>query len=73
MHAEVGDRVVIRSPHVGEAVRDGEILAVTGPSGEPPFRVRWSDNDHESLFFPGPDAYIQHFTHEETQSEGDQA
>lgn len=64
MYAEVGDRVVIRSAHVGEPVRDGEILAVRGPAGAPPYQVRWSDNDHESLFFPGPDAYIQHFAHE---------
>ena len=28
--------------------------------GSPPYRVRWSDNGHESLFFPGPDAYIHH-------------
>ena len=38
MYAEVGDRVVIRSPHVGEPVRDGEILAVR--AGRPGGRLK---------------------------------
>jgi hypothetical protein len=28
-----------------------------------PYRVRWSDTEHEALGFPGPDAEIQHFEH----------
>ena len=63
MYAEVGDRIVVRSPRLDDPVRDGEILEVRGPGGAPPYRVLWSDNGHESLFFPGPDAYVQHFTH----------
>ena len=31
MHATVGDQIVIRSAHVDEKVRDGEILEVRGP------------------------------------------
>lgn len=64
MKASPGDRLVVRSLHVGEVVRDGEILEVHGEDGAPPYVVRWSDNGHESLVFPGPDAYVQHFTHE---------
>lgn len=64
MFAAVGDRLVIRNLHVGEVVRDGEILEVRGEKGGPPYLVRWSDNGHESLIFPGPDAFVQHFDHE---------
>jgi hypothetical protein len=60
MHAAVGDRIVVRGPHVDEPNRDGEILEVRGADGTPPFLVRWSDNGHEGLYFPGPDAVIHH-------------
>lgn len=58
MRAAVGDRIVVRSLHVGEPVRDGEILEVHGADGAPPFLVRWSDTGHIGLYFPGPDAQI---------------
>lgn len=60
MHAVVGDRLVVRSGHVDGPVREGEVIEVRGPDGSPPFVVRWDDNGHESLVFPGPDAFIQH-------------
>jgi hypothetical protein len=60
MHAQVGDRIVIRSTHVDGPVRDGEIIEVQHEDGSPPYRIRWSDNGHESLLFPGPDAQVQH-------------
>jgi Domain of unknown function (DUF1918) len=63
MYAAVGDRLVVHSTHVDGPVRDGEILEVHGEGGEPPFVVRWSDNGHESLVFPGPDATVEHFGH----------
>lgn len=58
MYATEGDRIVIRSPHLDGPVRDGEIVGVDHPDGSPPYRVRWSDSGHETLFFPGPDAHI---------------
>ena len=61
MLAAVGDRLVVRSTHIDEPVRDGEILEVTHPDGSPPYLVRWSDNGHEALVFPGPDAYVEHY------------
>jgi Domain of unknown function (DUF1918) len=61
MYATPGDRLVVHSQHVDGTVRDGEILEVRGPDGSPPFLVRWSDNGHESLFFPGADASVEHF------------
>ena len=62
MRAAVGDRIVIRSHRVGEPIRDAEVLG-TGSDGDPPFRVRWGDTGHEGLFYPGPDAYVEHLEH----------
>ena len=56
MTAHVGDRIVVHGLHVGEPPRDGEIIEVHGEGGEPPYLVRWSDDGHESLVFPGPGA-----------------
>jgi hypothetical protein len=61
MRASVGDRIVIRGHHVGEPDRDCEVMEVQGPGGEPPYLVRWDDSGHETLFFPGPDASLEHF------------
>lgn len=63
MQARVGDRIVIRGHRVGEPIRDGEILEVRGPDGGPPYIVRWEDSGHETLFFPGSDALIEHLAH----------
>lgn len=61
MHAAKGDRLIVHSQHVDGPVRDAEILEVRGADGAPPFLVRWSDSGHESLFFPGADATVEHF------------
>lgn len=61
MRAEVGDRMVVASARLDRPVRDGEIVRV-GPDGSGPFLVRWSDTGHETLFFPGPDAHVEHGT-----------
>jgi len=63
MRAAVGDRLVIKGHHVGEHDRDAEILEVRGTDGGPPWFVKWSDDGHEGLFFPGPDAVVEHFPH----------
>lgn len=60
MEAQVGDRIVIKGHHVGEPERQGEVIEVRGPAGSPPWVIRWSEDGHEGLFFPGPDATIQH-------------
>lgn len=59
MHAQKGDRLVIRGHHVGDLERDAEIIEV-GEHGGPPYLVRWSDDGHEGLIFPGSDALIRH-------------
>ena len=43
---------------VGQADQIGEIVEVRGPSGSPPFIVRFDDG-HQGLVFPGPDAVIE--------------
>lgn len=63
MHASAGDRLVIKGHYVGEPDRDAEILEVRGEDGGPPYRVRWEEDGHEGLFFPGSDAVIEHFPH----------
>ena len=58
MKASVGDRIVIRGHRVGEPSRDCEVLDVRGPSGAAPYLVRWDEDGHTSLFFPGSDAEV---------------
>lgn len=60
MIANVGDRLIIKGHVVGDHDRDAEILEVRGAGGTPPYVVRWEDTGHETLFFPGTDAVIQH-------------
>jgi hypothetical protein len=67
VEALIGDRIDIRGQHVGEEGRHGEIIDVKGPGGAPPYLVHWSDG-HEGLFFPGPDAVIEHVTSDPSQS-----
>ncbi len=66
MKATVGDKIAIMSQHLGEHVREGEIVEVHGAEGEPPYVVRWYDEEHTALFFPGADARIEH--HEAKQA-----
>ena len=61
--ARAGDRLVIRGHREGEPERDAEILEVMGPDGTPPYRVCWQDDGHESIYYPGSDAYVEHLAH----------
>jgi hypothetical protein len=63
MHASAGDRIIIKGHRVGEPDRDCEVLEARGPGGTAPFLVRWSEDGHEALLFPGTDAFVQHFEH----------
>ena len=63
MKATVGDRILIAAASLGKPVRDAEILEVRGPGGTPPYLVQWSDDGRQTLFFPGPDAHLEHYDH----------
>ncbi len=67
--AELGDKIVVRGHYRGEARKEAEILAVEGEHGEPPYRVRWEQDGHEGLFFPGPDALIVHYHHQSARKD----
>lgn len=59
MQANVNDRLVVRSHHIGEADKEAVVLEVRGEDGTPPYLVRWDDG-HESLFFPSADTDVEH-------------
>ena len=63
MKASVGDKIVIKGHCVGEHDRDCVIHEVRGADGGPPYVVQWEDSDHDTLFFPGPDAVVTHYEH----------
>jgi hypothetical protein len=58
MRAKVGDWLVVESAETDRPVRRALITEVGGPDGTPPFHVRWLDDDHEGVVFPGPDAHV---------------
>jgi Domain of unknown function (DUF1918) len=59
MRADVGDRLIVRGHHVGDANREGVVLEVHGRDGAPPYLVRWTDG-HESVFVPSSDTTVEH-------------
>jgi len=69
MQADVGDELVIKGHHVGDADRKAGTIEVQGGEGAPPYRVRWSDG-HESVFFPSSDTVVEH--HSGGSKEGSQ-
>lgn len=61
-HARLGDRIVVRGATNGVITREGEIVALHHPTGDPPYDLRWTDTGRVTLYFPGPDAYVRHVT-----------
>ncbi|MFM9448998.1 DUF1918 domain-containing protein [Streptomyces acidiscabies] len=59
MQASVGDQLVQHGRVVGRQNQITEVIEVLGPSGQPPYRVRFPDG-HEALMSPGPDSEIRH-------------
>lgn len=57
MHAQVGDWLIINSHAEGRPGRRGTIVAV-GADGGPPYTVHWTEDDHEGVVYPGPDAEV---------------
>jgi Domain of unknown function (DUF1918) len=59
MKALVGDRLVINGTNLGDRRRVGIVIGVAHPDGSPPYVVRWLEDDHESVVFPGPTAHLE--------------
>lgn len=59
MEVKAGDHLVVRSHTVAHPDRNAEVLKVLGPDGGPPYQVRWTEDGHEGLFFPGSDALVE--------------
>jgi len=62
MDAKVGDHLLVRGHTVAKPDRTAEVLKVLGADGGPPYQVRWTEDGHEGLFFPGSDALVEHVT-----------
>lgn len=58
MRAQIGDRLHVHGPTVGQPDRCGTIVDIRGTDGDPPYVVRFDDG-HENLVFPGPDAVVK--------------
>jgi Domain of unknown function (DUF1918) len=58
MNAKHGDELVVDSVHTGEPSRCGEILEVLETDGVQHFRVRWDDDGHEAIFYPGSTTHV---------------
>ncbi|MFC4944974.1 DUF1918 domain-containing protein [Pseudonocardia sp. GCM10023141] len=59
MHARIGDWLVVEGNTPDEHRRQGEIVRLAHADGTPPYWVRWVEDEHESLVFPGPSARIE--------------
>jgi hypothetical protein len=55
VRAKVGDWLVV--PGAGREPRRGEILSVRC-GGDPPYRVRWLDDDREAVIYPSSAAEV---------------
>ena len=58
MHAEVGNWLLVHGRRLDDPVREGQIVGVPHPDGTPPYVVRWTDDDRQSLVFPGADSEV---------------
>ena len=59
MEARVGDHVVLEGAKVGLARRRGEVLEVLRGATGDRYRVRWDQDDHETVLAPGPDLRVE--------------
>jgi hypothetical protein len=58
MEARVGDEIVVPGHKVGQVTRTAVVVELRGEGGGPPYLVRWTDDGHEGLYFPGSDAGV---------------
>lgn len=60
MRVAAGDLLLIKGRHAGEPDLRVRVVETHGANGRPPWRVRWGDEGHEGLLFPGPEAAIEY-------------
>jgi hypothetical protein len=65
MQASAGDWIRLGSHRTGTPDRRGQIVAVHGVDGGPPFEVHWLDTGRTTIFFPGTDAVLERREHHE--------
>jgi hypothetical protein len=58
MRAQPGDWLLVEGRTDQLRSRRGEIREVHGSDGQPPYLVKWLEDGHEGLVFPGPDAQV---------------
>ena len=58
MRATVGDQLHVHGRTVGSSERYGEIVEVRGEHGNPPYVVKFGEDD-ERLMFPGSDCEVE--------------
>ncbi|HEY5187360.1 MAG TPA: DUF1918 domain-containing protein [Actinomycetes bacterium] len=59
MQAQVGDKIHVPSRTVGTHERCGRIVEVRGRNGEPPYVVRWDNEDGDRLFIPSGGVVVE--------------
>jgi hypothetical protein len=59
MQAAIGDRVHFKGNVVGKQEHSAVVIEARGEDGGPPYLVR-HDDGHQTLVFPGPDAWVEH-------------
>jgi hypothetical protein len=58
MSAKAGDWLIVETSSADRHRLRGRIKEVLSETGEPPYRVCWTNDDHLSVVFPGPDARV---------------
>lgn len=59
MKAAIGDQLLVRGTKKGQPDRTAMVLEVRGRDGGPPYLVRWTEDGHEGLVFPGSDTRVR--------------
>ena len=59
MKARIGDRIIVEGKHLGDGRRIGVVTKVGHADGRPPYHVRWLEDGHISVVFPGAEARIE--------------